>query len=219
MTREMGSCAREERSPWLPDPETTSVNGGTVPATIVRDAAPGDAALVAAIGKAAVPTTYKDIVSDASVLNAIVAQSYALDALRECITRCSRDANAHFLVAERGSQIVGFLHYDCDGPEPELHRIYVEPEQKRQGIGAALIRELHRRLPPWASYVLMVVAANHRAVSFYEHHGLVEAARVDGVAYMHEHMGVEFSPGTPEVPALILRFTKTDSPPSERSPR
>jgi hypothetical protein len=55
----------------------------------------------------------------------------------------------------------------------------------------------------------MVVAANRPAICFYEHHGFVEAERVDGVAYMHEQMGVEFAPGTPEVRALILRFTQT----------
>ena len=53
----------------------------------------------------------------------------------------------------------------------------------------------------------MVVAANRPAVCFYEKHGLAEAARIDGVAYMREHMGVEFGPGAPEVPALLLRFT------------
>jgi ribosomal protein S18 acetylase RimI-like enzyme len=139
---------------------------------------------------------------------AIVEQSYALDTLCECIARCARAVDAHFLVAERDGRILGFLHYDCEGPEPELHRIYVEPAQKRRGIGSALLQELHRRLASSDSYILMVVAANRPAVAFYERHGFVEAARVDGVAYMHERMGVEFAPGAPPVPALILRFSK-----------
>ena len=193
---------------WIPDPETKFSTEATAPETIVRDAVPADAPAVAAIGTVAVPETYNDLIADESVMEAIVAQSYAVDALRECITRCAVAKNAHFLVAERRGRIVGFLHYDCEGPEPELHRIYVDTAQKRQGIGSALLEELHRRLPPQTSYVLMVVAANLAAVSFYERHGLVEAARVDGVTYMHERMGVEFPPGTPQVPALILRFTK-----------
>jgi len=194
---------------WLPDPEIQFMTQQTAPEMVVRAAVPADATAVAAIGNVAVPETYEDIISDASVMNTIVEQSYALDALRDCVARCARDESAHFLVAERSGQIVGFLHYDCEGPEPELHRIYVDPTQKRQGIGSALLRELHRRLHPYASYILMVVAANQPAVSFYEHHGFAEAARVDGVAYMHEHVGVEFEAGTPQVPALILRFTKT----------
>lgn len=141
-------------------------------------------------------------------MRAIVAQSYGLDALGECIEGSAASDGAHFLVAGQGGRIVGFLHYDSEGPEPELHRIYVDPALKRKGIGSALLGELHCRLPAGASYVLMVVAANLPAVAFYERHGFVESARVDGVAYMHEHMGVEFPPGTLDVPALILRFTK-----------
>lgn len=206
-----GSRAHEDRScnlpGWFPDTETKFMTEATAPDTIVRDAVSADAPAVAAIGKVAVPETYKDLIADVSVMEVIVAQSYALAALRACVTRCAVAEDAHFLVAERGGRIVGFLHYDSEGPVPELHRIYIDPAQKRQGIGSVLIQELHRRLPSRTSYILMVVAANRPAVSFYEHHGFVEAARVDGVAYMHEHMGVEFAPGTPQVPALILRFT------------
>lgn len=183
--------------------------------TVVRDAVAADAEEIVSIGRVAVPDTYKDLIDDAAVMEAIVEQSYALDALNECITRCARAVDAHFLVAEHDGGIVGFLHYDSEGPEPELHRIYVEPRQKRRGIGSALLQELHRRLAPGDSYVLMVVAANRPAVGFYERHGFVEAARVDGVAYMRERMGVEFPAGAPHVPALILRFTKrhkADSP-------
>jgi|SRR5581483_1452919 len=179
---------------------------------VVRDAAPGDASGVSAIARVAVPQTYEGLISDRSVLDAIVEQSYALEPLRVSIDRCSRGEDAHFLVAEAGGPMVGFLHYDCEGPEPELHRIYVDPAHKRRGIGSALLHELHRRLPPRSSYILMVVAANRAAVSFYERHGFVEAARVDGVAYMRDHMGVEFAPGTPRVPALILRFAKRREP-------
>jgi ribosomal protein S18 acetylase RimI-like enzyme len=193
---------------WFVDPEVKFLTGALARDTTVRDAVPADAPAVAAIGRIAVPETYTDVISDPAVMQSIVEQSYALDALRDSIARCAAAGDAHFLVAECGREIVGFLHYDREGPEPELHRIYVEAALKRQGIGSALLRELHLRLPRDASYILMVVAANRPAVSFYERHGLVEAAHVDGVAYMHEHMGVEFPLGTRPVPALILRFTK-----------
>jgi ribosomal protein S18 acetylase RimI-like enzyme len=209
------SGARDDRlrnlPGWFPDSETKFLTEAKARDTVVRDAVPADASAVRTIGEVAVPETYKELIRDASVMTAIVEQSYALDALRDCIARCARDDHAHFLVAERAGRIVGFLHYDSEGPEPELHRIYLDPQQRRQGIGSALLRELHRRLPPETSYILMVVAANRPAVSFYEHHGLIEAARVDGVAYMHEYMGVDFAPGMPEVPALILRFTRKES--------
>ena len=173
---------------------------------LVRDAIPSDAAEVAAIGRRALPETFRDICPP-EVISNIVAQSYALDALRESIARSGAAHDAHFLVAEEDGDIVGFLHYDCEGSDPELHRIYLEPTRKRRGIGTALVSELHRRLPPGTTYVLMVVAANQPAVSFYRKHGYVERERLDGVTFMHDRMGVEFPTGTPAVPALLLEFT------------
>lgn len=192
---------------WLPDPESLFVSTPSTRA-VVRNAEPADAAAIAAIGFVAVPETYKDLCEEA-VVRSIVEQSYALDGLGACIASCARAVDAHFLVAESAGRIVGFLHYDCEGPEPELHRIYLAPREKRKGIGSALVRELHARLDAGASYILMVIADNHPAVAFYRRHGLVDEAHVDGPTYMHERMGVDFPSETAPVPALVLRFTKT----------
>lgn len=173
----------------------------------IRDADPSDAAGVAAIGLAAVPETYRDIV-DPVVLRNIVEQSYSIGALRACIARCRDARDAHFIVGELNGGVAGFLHYDCEGPDPELHRIYIEPALKREGIGSALMRDLHQRLAPGASYILMVIAANLPAVAFYRRHGFTEEAKVDGPTYMSEHMGVSFPAGTRSAPALVMRFTK-----------
>lgn len=211
----------EDSGRRIPDTETLPMPRPSALDAVVRDAVPADAPAIAAIGRVAVRETYRDLICDESVMSAIIEQSYALDAVRECIAHCADAEDAHFLVAEHAGRAVGFLHYDCEGAEPELHRIYIESTLKRRGIGSALLRELHRRLPPHASYVLMVVAANRAAVSFYEHHGFVEAARVDGVTYMHERMGIEFPDDTSTVPALVLGFTnaarggRADSQPGE----
>jgi ribosomal protein S18 acetylase RimI-like enzyme len=177
---------------------------------LVRDADPADAAGVAAIGFAAVPETYREIV-DPVVLRNVVEQSYSIDALRTCVTRCRDAGDAHFIVAELDHRVVGFLHYDCEGSDPELHRIYIDAALKRKGIGSALLRELHQRLAPGATYILMVIAANLPAVTFYQRHGFIEDAKVDGPTYMSEHMGVSFPAGTRPAPALVLRFTKPSS--------
>ena len=180
----------------------------SVATVTVRDADRADAAGIAAIGKAAVPQTYRDLV-DPVVLRNIIDQSYSVEALAACVARCRDAGDAHFIVADLDDRVVGFLHYDCEGPDPELHRIYIDPALKRSGIGSALIQELHRRLAPGESYILMVIAANLPAVSFYERHGFAHEAKVDGPAYMSEHMGVSFPTGTRPAPALIMRFTKT----------
>lgn len=174
----------------------------------VRDAGLADAVGVAAIGKVAVPETFRGIV-DPVVLSNIVEQSYSIEALRTCIARCRDAVDGHFIVAELDGRVVGFLHYDCEGPDPELHRIYLEPALKRQGIGSVLLRELHERLSPGATYILMVIAANVPAVTFYRRHSFVEEAKVDGPSYMSEHMGVVYPSGTQPAPALVLRFTKS----------
>jgi len=145
----------------------------------VRDAVLADAADVASIGKVAIPETFRGIV-DPVVLTNIVEQSYSIEALQNCIAHCRDASDAHFIVAEMDGRVVGFLHYDGEGPEPELHRIYIEPGLKRRGIGSALLRELHERLSQGASYILMVIAANLPAVTFYQRHDFVEEARVDG---------------------------------------
>jgi GNAT superfamily N-acetyltransferase len=184
--------------------------GARVEIATVRDADPADAAWVSAIGRAALPETYRDIV-DPVVLRNIVDQSYSIAALRACIARCREAGDAHFIVGELGGRVAGFLHYDCEGSDPELHRIYVELAHKRRGIGSALLRELHQRLAPGSTYILMVIAANLPAVRFYLHHGFIEEAKVDGPKYMSEHMGVTFPAGTGQAPALVLRFTKPSS--------
>jgi len=74
-----------------------------------------------------------------------------------------------------------------------------------------LLLELHKRLTAGTSYILMVVAANLPAVTFYQRHGFVEDAKVDGPTYMNEHMGVSLPTGTRPASALVLRFTKASS--------
>ena len=72
--------------------------------------------------------------------------------------------------------MLGYLHYDSEGAEPELHRICVDPGRKRGGVGSALMGELHARLPPGGQYILLVAEANKDAQAFYERHGLVDRA-------------------------------------------
>lgn len=165
-----------------------------------------DAEAIAAIGRVAFPAVHEPIVGAAAAA-AVVEQTYSLEALGACITRCALADDAHFLVAEREGRVVGYLHYDCEAAEPELHRIYVDPGRKRGGIGSSLLRELHDRLGPGTSYILMVAEANRAALGFYRRHGFVEHARVDGSRHYRDTMGVELAADAPAVAALVLRFT------------
>ena len=103
--------------------------------------------------------------------------------------------------------VVGYLHYDCAGPEPELHRIYVDPEQKRGGIGSVLMREFHAWLDPGSSYILLVAEANRDAQAFYARHGLVVERGVDGNQHYGDAMGIELDQPPSAAAGLLLRFT------------
>jgi ribosomal protein S18 acetylase RimI-like enzyme len=130
----------------------------------VREAVRVDAAVIADIGRRAMSAQYAG--------RAAIERSYALEAVEACIDRCRTRTDAQFLVAEQRAVVTGFLHFDAFGPEPELHRLYVESEARRAGVGTALMHELHARLPSTANYMLLVVAGNERAIRFYERLGL-----------------------------------------------
>jgi ribosomal protein S18 acetylase RimI-like enzyme len=181
---------------------------GRTPQLVVRSATVADAPAIAAIGSAGFPAVHNDVVGP-TFAALVVEQTYSIAALSECITRCGKDAEAEFLVAEDDREVLGYLHYDCDGAEPELHRIYVDLERKRAGIGSALMRELHARLRPGSSYVLLVAEANSDARAFYERHGLLVERRVDGPSHYEAAMSLDLDSPPQVADAQLMRFTKT----------
>jgi ribosomal protein S18 acetylase RimI-like enzyme len=171
---------------------------------LVRDATADDAKAIWTIGGAGLSRSYAGILAPA-VIDAVIEQTYTPPALIECIHRCVEAPGAEFLVAEQDDEVVGFLHYDSEGREPELHRIYVDPDRTGGGIGAALLNELHQRLPHDASYMLMVLAPNNGAIRFYQSHGLETERETDAVSHYQDNMGF-VPPETAPVPALIMRY-------------
>ena len=170
----------------------------------VRDASDADAAAIAAIGADGFADSYAEILTRA-VIDAVIEQTYSCSAVAGCIGRCIAADNAEFLVAERGGRIAGFLHFDSEGREPELHRIYVDRTQIGGGVGSQLMAELRRRLDERVAYILMVLKPNTAAIRFYERHGLRIERETDAVAHYSENMGFS-SPDTRPVPALIMRY-------------
>jgi ribosomal protein S18 acetylase RimI-like enzyme len=175
---------------------------------VIRAATVTDAPAIAAIGSVGFPAVHNDVVGP-TFAAAVVEQTYSIAALTECITRCGKAEDAELLVAEGDGEVLGYLHYDCEGFEPELHRIYVDLERKRAGIGSALMRELHTRLPPGSSYVLLVAEANTDARAFYERHGLIVERRVDGPTHYAATMSLDLDSPAQLADALLMRFTKT----------
>ena len=169
---------------------------------VVRTAVMADAPSIAAIGRVAFPAVHNDVVGP-EFAAVVVEQTYSIEALTECITRCTAAIDAEFLVAEQDGDVIGYLHYDSEGPEPELHRIYVDPGRKRGGVGSALMRELHARLPPGRQYVLFVAEANTDAQAFYQRHGLVVERKVEGSSHLAIGIKVDVPP---PAPAFLMRY-------------
>ncbi len=170
---------------------------------VVREAIQGDAEAISRIGRTAMPVQFDGLV-DAVVVDAVATQTYEPVAVADCIARCSDDEGSVFLVGEVDGTVVGYLHYDSFGPEPELHRIYIDGRFRSQGVGAALVEELHARLRP-DTYILLVVKGNDGAVRFYERHGLVQEALLDGIEH-YEEAGVSFPPDPTPFQLVVMRY-------------
>jgi len=169
----------------------------------VRDATPGDAEGVSRIGRKSMPMQFAGLV-DAVVVDAVATQTYEPDAVAECIRRCADVDHAVFLVAEVDGDVVGYLHFDSFGDEPELHRIYIDERFRSNGVGAALMEELHSRLQP-QTYILLVVNGNDGAVRFYERHGLSQEAILDGIRHYID-AGVTFPPNPQPFELIVMRY-------------
>ena len=115
--------------------------------------------------------------------------------------------------AEREGAVVGYLQYDCESAEPELHRIYVDPDLKRGGIGSALMQALHERLPGGSSYILLVAEANTDAQAFYVRHGLSVERRIDGNAHSSDAMDMELDAPPRSTHGVLMRFTNVNRQP------
>jgi ribosomal protein S18 acetylase RimI-like enzyme len=165
---------------------------------VVRDALPEDAAAIRAVALRAWPAAYAGLFAPGYIEH-VLESGYALDVLERQLA----DTSAVFLVAcEDDGTIIGFLHYG----EGELRRLYVEPDRIGQGIGAALLAELNRRLPAGTAYVALVREGNDRALRFYDRHGFERAGLVDGLAHFAEREGYE-PPGTsPRGRDVLVRY-------------
>lgn len=90
----------------------------------------------------------------------------------EILKKVARDGDL-FLVAESEGRIVGAVMGGFDGRRGMIYHLAVEQSYRQQGLGAALMDELERRLAAKGclrSY-LLVLPDNEQAARFYEAHG------------------------------------------------
>ena len=87
--------------------------------------------------------------------------------------RDGRDGEALHLVALRDGVVIGTCRLVFDGPVARLGRMAVEPALRRQGVGAALLREAERCARE-AGSLQIDLHAQTPAISLYARSGFVE---------------------------------------------
>jgi ribosomal-protein-alanine N-acetyltransferase len=92
----------------------------------------------------------------------------------------TRRCGGLFLVANKGSKVLGYSITCIRGNGAELVSIAVHPQHRGRGPAAALMDSTLRRLSRRgvARFVLMVKVTNHRALAFYEKYGFRKIRRV-----------------------------------------
>jgi ribosomal protein S18 acetylase RimI-like enzyme len=97
------------------------------------------------------------------------------DTLAEIAKKVQRDPDL-FLVAETGGKLIGSVIGGFDGRRGMIYHLAVAEEYRQQGLGAALMDEVERRLKAKGcvkSY-LLVVDGNEAAARFYKKLGWQE---------------------------------------------
>lgn len=134
---------------------------------VVRRAEIGDVAAIRAVARAAWHAAYDDLLG-ADVVDDVLSEWYEDDAIEAGVTHEAQD----FFVATRDREVVGYAHA---GPHPprrahQLYRLYVHPDEWRQGIGRQLLADVEQALydRDVHAYEAEILAGNDVAAAFYE---------------------------------------------------
>jgi len=136
----------------------------------VRVSHPGDVEAVQDVAEAAWHAAYDDVLGT-DVVERVLDEWYTDDAIEAGIKHDAQD----FFVAVRDDEVIAYAHV---GPHPprrvhQLYRLYVHPDDWRQGIGRQLLAEVEQALydRDITRYEAQVLADNVIGVAFYESTG------------------------------------------------
>lgn len=82
-----------------------------------------------------------------------------------------------FLVAEEGSEVVGFA--EASFTDPEIDKLYVAPSYQRNGVATSLIKEIQQQIRDQGNPESLNVEASLNAVPFYESVGFKQVGTHD----------------------------------------
>ena len=96
--------------------------------------------------------------------------SEAIQPLSETLEELQRCGET-FLAARIGGALVGAISWRFDGETIDLHRLAVDPDRFRAGVGSALVRAALATEPAARSAVIQTGAGNAPAVALYLREG------------------------------------------------
>jgi ribosomal protein S18 acetylase RimI-like enzyme len=142
----------------------------------VRVSHPGDVGAIQRVARAAWHAAYDDILGE-DLVDTVLEEWYADEAIEGGITHDAQD----FFVAVRDEEVLGYAHV---GPHPprrihQVYRLYVHPDEWRQGIGRQLLAEVEQALydRDVQRYEAQVLADNEIGIAFYEANGFERVER------------------------------------------
>ncbi|MFE1317665.1 GNAT family N-acetyltransferase [Kitasatospora phosalacinea] len=152
-------------------PPPPSAPSAPPPPPALREGGAADAAAVARLHTAGRRSACAGLVPP-WVLDAEAADQELLWTLRlEADYGAPADAPVLLLAEDGpGGPALGFAHLVPDGGEVRLEQLHVRPDRTGRGIGTHLLHAALARFPQ-APVRLDVLAANRRAIAFYERHG------------------------------------------------
>ncbi|PSQ03801.1 N-acetyltransferase [Halobacteriales archaeon QS_4_69_31] len=146
---------------------------------LLRRAEPADVDAIQRVATESWHAAYDDIVGPEAV-EATLDEWYEDEAIQAGVDHEAQD----FFVAARDGTVLGFAHV---GPHPpryvhRLYRLYVHPDEWRQGIGRQLLGEIEQALydRDVDHYEAEVLADNEPAVAFYESTGFDRVEEYEG---------------------------------------
>ncbi|MFD8594736.1 GNAT family N-acetyltransferase [Kitasatospora sp. NPDC059646] len=139
-----------------------------MPATL-REGGPADAAAVAALLTASRRSAYAGLVPDAA-LAADSEQPLLWELRLAADYGPPADTPTLLLADDPDGTLAAFAHLVPDGPVVRLEHLHVRPGRTGTGLGTRLLHAALARHPD-RPVRLDVLAANRRAIAFYERHG------------------------------------------------
>jgi ribosomal protein S18 acetylase RimI-like enzyme len=121
----------------------------------------------------AVASTVLDVQRRSYRVEAELIGSHALPPLTETIEEL-RASGERFLGALVDDRLAGFVSWKFDGKTIDIHRLAVDPDFFRHGIGVALVRAVLSEQPHARRAVVQTGAANEPAKALYRGEGFVD---------------------------------------------